>query len=224
MKKMFSILAILLTFGLMANGTAVAQGSDSAIAPSSMEDLEGFQSGYQRSFSPDTDAVDTSEGISISDMMKGATIMVITFDSDDNAEKAMEDTVNSVEEGSGQEVDGMTMEFEDVDDIADGGVRVTSAMEMGEDSLYINVLAIRDGNTVWMVTGIDTDEEAASNLVNGIVDHILDQEIETEEVTLVEEGGSTGGVFDLMPATGDEAVGDLVNDSDMDLTNISTGQ
>ena len=61
------------------------------------------------------------------------------------------------------------------------------------------------------------DRDEATKITNDVVAYIVDAEAGDDEVTLNTDGTSTGGAFDRMPASGDDAVGGLEIVEDYDV-------
>lgn len=223
MKKLFTVFAMVLTFGLLANGAVMAQGTDAQPEGLGTEfnELDGFESAYMRSFKPEME-FNPTESIDLAAVLRGVNITAVTFDSDDNAQKALDQSIKEIEATDPAQIKELGIEWEKTD-IGDGGINAIMTMDMGDGlSLNMNMMVFRDGNTFFQVISIDSDADAAKKLANDVTEYILDHEVQDETVSFNEEGGSTGGVFDRMPKTGDEIVGELVNESDMDLTAAGT--
>lgn len=226
MKKLLITLSLLLTLGLSTAG--VAAQTDGVEAPDLEElaanayDVEGLQSVYDRTFSVDYMAMMASpdadfESMDMSAMMKMISIQGMSFDNEDNAKAYIEDMRSemeqAVEEGDTETFEGM--EISDLDDFDVDGIRVDT--NMPDLDIAASMIIFSDGNHAFMVMVMDADMETAQSSVNEVTQFVIDAEVENEEVTFNEDGTSTGGVFDRMPTSEDEVVGDLTTTMDMEL-------
>lgn len=222
MKKIFVTFALLLSLGMSLQGVAAQE-----LAPSdagvSLEDYEGLQSAYSRSYGPDIEALMASpsaEGIDIAAMMKGVQIMAITFDSDDNAKKFMEDGKEELENSLNDESMDFEVTVED-SDLGDDGYTIT--MDMTADvGIVMEMAMFRDDNVVFNVIVTDGDLETAKDTSEKASEYILDTDSESDEVTFNADGTSTGGVFDRMPKVDHESVAGMTIQADTDLLNLET--
>lgn len=224
MKKMLVTLAMLLTLGLSFQGVA-AQELAPSDAGMELEDYEGLQSAYSRSYGVDMDAMmstPSTEGINLADMMKGVQIMGITFDSDDNAQKFIDQGKDELE-SSLEEMSSGEMKVT-VNELDKGDQGLVVEMDMTADvGVFMKMYLVRDGNVVFTVIAMNSDVDSATATGDSVVDYLLDNESQSDDVTFNADGTSTGGVFDRMPPVGHESVSGLVIDSDSDLLNPDTG-
>ena len=201
MKKLVVLMTSLLLMSLTAHGT-VAQDLESA---------EGLQSAYGRIYSSGSStsvaAASTAESSSTpmeAEMsFSGFEIIGMTFDSDENAAAFLEDMRADIQESVDSSDDSQEAEVKDLDIDKDGFFAVMNVENTGINAVAMFV----DGNQVFDVT--DPDRETATARVNGLTEFVADAEAEGDEVSLNEDGTSTGGVFDRMPKANDDLVGDL---------------
>lgn len=216
-KKFLVVMAMLLTLGLSAQGVA-AQLDDSADTLSP-EDISGLNGGYSRTYAPDMEALmasPSSDGLDLSSVMRNITIQAYTFDSDDEAKDFYDLMMEQMEsELAGELTDMGETEISDASEIDKDGVKIT--IDEGDLGVGMTMLIFVDGDTVFSVMVMDADVESATALSVDIANYIIDAEVEDENITFNEDGTSTGGVFDRMPASGDDAVGGLKADMDIDI-------
>lgn len=216
-KKFLVVMAMLLTLGLSAQGVA-AQLDDSADTLSP-EDISGLNGGYSRTYAPDMEALmasPSSDGLDLSSVMRNITIQAYTFDSDDEAKDFYDLMMEQMEsELAGELTDMGETEISDASEIDKDGVKIT--IDEGDLGVGTTMLIFVDGDTVFSVMVMDADVESATALSVDIANYIIDAEVEDENITFNEDGTSTGGVFDRMPASGDDAVGGLKADMDIDI-------
>lgn len=225
MKKLLITLSLLLTIGFATSG--VAAQTDGVQAPDleGMEaayDVEGLQSVYDRTFSVDFEAMMASpdadlESLDMSVLMNSISIQGMTFDSEDNAKNYIDDMKSemekAVEEGDAETFEGM--EISELEGFDVDGIRVD--MDMPDLEIAVSMIMFSDGNHVFQVMVMNADMETAQSHADEVAQFVIDAEIENEEITFSEDGTSTGGVFDRMPTSDDEIVGDLTSTMDTEL-------
>lgn len=212
MKRLILTISMLLVMGMSANGLAAQE----------LDDAEGLESAYGRNYSNGSDysvsAPSSSSSASSSTTpaamesepaYTGIEVIGLTFDSDENAENFLEvmraDIQDSVDSGEGPE----DTEFKDIDELdvdKDGFVVIGTVENTGVNATALFV----DGNQVFLVDVVDPDKETATTLITDVSKFVADADVESDEVSLNEDGSSTGGVFDRMPTADDDLVGDLI--------------
>lgn len=224
MKKLFITLSLLLTLGFASSGAAAQ--TDGVEAPEvnldAAYDVEGLQSVYDRTFSVDFEAMMASpdadpESLDMSAMMNVITIQGITFDNDDNAQAYIDDMKSQMEQAV-EEGDAATfedMEISDLDGFDVEGIRVD--MNMPDLDVAASMIIFSDGNHVFQVMVMNADLATAQASTDEVTQFVIDADSETDEVTFSDDGTSTGGVFDRMPAADDEIVGDLTSVMDTEI-------
>ena len=225
MKKILITLSFLLTLGFATSG--VAAQTDGVEAPDleGMEaayDVEGLQSVYDRTFSADIEALMSSpdadlESLDMSAMMSSISIQGMTFDSEDNAKAYLEQMKAEMNKAIEEDDAGTLedMEISDLEGFDVEGIRVD--MDMPDLEIGVSMIIFTDGNHVFQVMVMNGDMATAQSTADEVAQFAIDAEIENEEITFSEDGTSTGGVFDRMPASGDDAVGGLEIVEDYDV-------
>jgi hypothetical protein len=205
--KISALLAmLLLAFSLGASG---AGAQDEAVEEFDPAELEGIQHGVARYYSPDFSAMMDSVGTPGAEpemptgvMSAGA--LVLEFDSDDNAEKALE----RVEQEITSEEAGMTAHMEEIDlDLGDNSISYSGSEEMEGMQMETVVTLVQKDNYAYMVFvgGSDVDVQSlTTDLANTLIDNDGSGEGE-----LSDDGTSTGGLWDKFPAADDEAIAGL---------------
>lgn len=219
MKRILLVVSLILTFGFSLQGVA-AQVDASMSGEPVLGDIEGLEAAWSRTYMPDMDALFASptaneEELDLSAMMRSVSIQAYVFDSDDSADAFMDSYGSDMESSLAEASDMGETEITDIEDLDREGIKVT--IDSADLGIGMTVYVFADGNTVFTLIGMDADVEAASTLVHGVAEYIVDTEAETDEVSFKEDGTSTGGVFDRMPKAGDDLVGGLIIESDMDL-------
>lgn len=225
MKKFLMTLSLLLTLGLSTAG--VAAQTDGVQAPDlegfeDAFDVEGLESVYDRTFSVDFEAMmaspDSDAGeMDFSAMMNIISIQGITFDSEDNAEAYINDMLDQMDEAM-EEQDAAAfedMEVQDLEGFDVDGVRVD--MSMPDLDIAASMIIFNDDNHVFQVMVMNADADVAKASADEVAQYVIDAEVQTEEVTFSDDGTSTGGVFDRMPTSEDELVGDLTTVLDSEI-------
>lgn len=214
MKRILLTLTLLLAFG--ASGAAAQD----------LTEVAGLESSYGRIYSDGSSnsseavAVSAEEGSTpSSDGMegeaeyKGVEIIGVTFDSEDSAKAFLEEMRTGIDETAASADESANAEVKDLEIDSDGFFAVMHVENTGENAVALFV----DGNTLFLVDVTHPDRDEATKITNDVVAYIVDAEAGDDEVTLNTDGTSTGGVFDRMPASGDDAVGGLEIVEDYDV-------
>ncbi|MCO5216772.1 MAG: hypothetical protein M9950_11560 [Thermomicrobiales bacterium] len=218
MVKTFTlVLALLLTLGLSVQSVAAQLDTDATeLDP---KDVPGLIAGYSRTYAPDIEALMATPSADLLDLsayMRNVSIMTYVFESDDTAsdffdmmKDQMTDELSAPSPELGQ------AEMSEVTEIDRDAMQVT--VDMGDLGVGLTILMFIDGDTVFAIMAMDTTVDDATAMAIDIANYLIDAEVQDDEVTFNEDGTSIGGVFDRMPASGDEIVGGLQVESDSDL-------
>lgn len=199
MKKIALTLSLLLTMVFSVSGASAQLGAGDG---GETEDIEGLTSGYSRTYS-DGD-------------FKTITVFAYQFESDDMADDYLVQLRAEMEDELEAEDDAFDQaEVNDLQAVDDDGFEATVSSE--EDGVALKALAFADDNILFVVMVVDSDIESATSMATEVADHILEAEVETDEISFEREGTSTGGGFDRMPKDGDKALGglEIIGDTDM---------
>jgi hypothetical protein len=203
------------------------------IAPVSAQDaeeefdinqLEGLQRAvgrfYYGDYSAMFDTMSTPGATMSGDMLLGVSIGVFEFDNDDHAKDAVDKLVDEAKksfesgemEDMGTPVAAGEIKEEDVDDIGDDakGLSVTVDDEGMQMTDYL--LLVRDGNRLLFLAGNGTGD--VTGQINNIAKGMADRDPGDGDGTFNEDGTSTGGLWDIFPASDDEAIKGLTNGGD----------
>lgn len=207
MKKLILTVTMLLLLGSNAHG----------IAAQNLEDAAGVESAYSRTYSTGstttvsaaskkTDSLEAESGF------KGIEIMGMTFESEDEATQFVESMRSGIQDFVDKSDSSAEAELGDIDiDIDhDGFFAIMNVENTGVNAIVMFV----DGNQVFLIDVTDPDRETAADLVHEVAEYVADAEIEKDNVSFNEDGTSTGGVFDRMPESGNDVVGDLTSVTD----------
>lgn len=205
MKKLLISVAMVLMLGLNAQGS-MAQSFDG---------FEGVETVYSRDYTstsstaaaPNTASATASPSTNLESTAdrRSAEILGITFSSEDDAKAFVDNLRIGIEESAADSPAEADAEVKDLEQDAYGFFAVASF----EDSGVNAIILMADGNQAFIIDVTVPDRDESIDLVNGLADYVLDNESENEEVSFNEDGTSTGGVFDRMPAADHELVRDM---------------
>lgn len=223
MKKLMMTFSLLLTLGLSTTGVAAQNGTpEPETNDIEYSEVEGLQSSYERTFFVDFDAVALAspetdfEDLDMAEMMRLIGIEGLTFDSEDNASAYLQRAWGEFDSEAADNEEMMEgVEITELEGFGVDGMRMT--MQWPDLEVTTVVVILMDGNHVFQVMVVDTNPEAAESKIDEIIQFVLDADIENDEITFNMDGASTGGVFDRMPSSGDEIVGDLMDVWDTEL-------
>ena len=208
-RKFALLMSLFLTLG---STTALAQDDAAPVA-----DLDGLESAYSRIYAPAFNA----EGTPGAQSMERVTVLTVTgyaFESDDAAASALaplgDEVINAIPVS--HDIAG-----EPVDDLGDSAILHSGEFEDVNGAMAIHMVTVQDGARIYQVSLAGAGPEDGGALVQDSAQHMLDGEVDTDEVTLNNDGTSTGGVFDLMPTKDDtDLTGGLVPQMDGDLMDM----
>lgn len=223
MKKLLMTLSLLLTLGLLTAGVAAQDDApdSEAFDDSDYSSIEGLLSSYDRTYTVDFEATLASPEADFEDMDMAAMMRLIgieglTFDSEDNAQAYLQQTLDEFDSEAPDDEELLDeVEITELDGFDVDGMRMI--MEFPEPEMAVLVVIFVDGNHVFQVAVIDAEMGAAESKLDEVIQFVLDAEVESDEVAFNMDGSSTGGVFDRMPSVGHEIVGDLSSVSDTEL-------
>lgn len=221
MKKILLTITMLLTLALSAQGVA-AQVEAPEIESVDYSEIDGLQSVYSRAYTVDFMAMMSSpdanlEEMDMAAMMRNISIQGYTFESEDQAKAFLDTTKEEAEGGLTEAEDLGEVEMKDLEAVDKEGVTMTMVMDLEGESIAMTVHMFVDGNHLFMVISTDSDLDASNSKADAVAQYVVDAEVQNEEVTFSEDGTSTGGVFDRMPTSDDEIVGDLTSTMDTEL-------
>jgi hypothetical protein len=111
------------------------------------------------------------------------------------------------------EAGGITLEPAEAGVTADEVTAWTSQTELEGQQLQVALVLVRSGPYVFLVGVTNTDAEAEPDpltFASALAQAIVDASAESGPGELADDGASTGGIWDKLPATGDEVLGGLV--------------
>lgn len=217
-RKFILLVSLVLTLGFGITTSVTAQETPAAEMPQ----LEGLESGYARMFMPDFNAMFEAMGTPGANIPeldeKGVlTIMtaVLTFDSTDNAGKGLDSTADAFTRQDG----GTDLTSSEIKDLGDKAMLYSGEADAGDGTTMLtNVLVVQDSERVYMVMVAGGELEAGATQAKDIARFMLDARPTTPEVTLKQDGTSTGGAFDRMPTAKDtDLVSGLAPFMDVDM-------
>lgn len=228
LRKLITLLSLVLTLGFAASASAVAQGTPAVDQSSPVvaePELEGLETGYARMYLPDFGSMLEALGTPDADIPEiddqGVfTIMtaILTFDNADHADNGINETADTFADPDDPDI---RLTSEDVEDLGDRATLYTGEMDSEGDTLSVNVLLVREGEQILLVQILGGESEAGTTQARDIIEFMLDTKPTTDEVSFNPDGTSTGGAFDRMPTGEDtDLIGNLAPFIDMDMSEI----
>ena len=223
MKTLLLALSLCFTFGLSFSA-ATAQSNASA-TPQTHEiesdaEVEGIISMYDRTFSADLTVSLASpdadiSGADTSASLRMVSIQAITFDTNAHALAYLDMMRDGPDSEPTRDESLGAFAVTELDIVRVDGFKMTT--DMGDFDFGATIIIFIDGNHAFLIMVTDTDQPTSEALADDVTDFILNAEVENEEITFNENGTSTGGVFDRMPAAGEEMLGELTQTVDTEL-------
>lgn len=210
-RKFAALFALILAFGMSAAPIA-AQDVDTSDLSNA-----GLESGLVRMYMADPNGE--------SDLMM---VMLggFQFDSADTLDENFEDFTCGFASGFFGVEDAL-----DCDSLAEGGLEVTNVDDMGDNAIEFtgesdiqgptptSLLAIQDEDYLFLVISIG---DATPGINDELGQFLVDAEPVDTEVMFSEDGTSTGGFYDMLPAEGDAVLEGLTPIADQDFMGTAT--
>ena len=222
--KITLALISILTISTMGTFTVSATGAQGSPVDM-LGSLDGLKSAYARKyvstdeqfgFATPIAAIGTpaaSSGVSV------LTITVLEFETETQAATAFQLASNPELAGTIAGESGATLESKSVADMGDRAKLYLGDLGRAGHSQAFGVLFVLDGNLGYIISGYGTDATVADTL-GTFASFMLDRDPGAEEVTMHQQGPTTGSTFDLMPTNTDgDVLGNLVPMYDYDLLN-----
>lgn len=220
-RRLASILCALM-FVMTVTPAAAQQEEESVLDDPSQ--LEGIEAGVARAWYSDRDlSTPPAEGESLVYIAGGA---VLEFDTGEHATAAY-GTIREfieTEDALGLGATASDLEIEELDDLGDSAVALSGSVADATVSGYLRYILVQDGTWVYYTVAMSTDADAAS-IADDIVAHIDAQDDDASGVGEVNEnGGSTGGLWDLLPDPDDDLFEGMVPGGDNVLYPVEDGE
>lgn len=212
-RKLSLLLSLVFTFAFTLS--ALAQGTPEP-------GLDGLQGAYGRIYMADMGAVMATAGAGGTPDLAATPLIgrvaVYTFEDTAAAEANVERLAAMTAE---EAAEGASTQKDEVDDIGDTAYQYTAKVEPeGGMTADMTLLVVQEGEHVFMAAVVGGTDPAT--MARSWVEFMLDGEVGDEEITLAEDGTSSGGVFDLMPNADDaELLGGMLPMADLDLLNVA---
>lgn len=208
-------LLLLLTTLLALSATAAGAQTPSPQASPASDTLPGLEYVAARQYAPDpASPIDMEdEGLYL------LTVRIYAFDTEENANGGWESTVESstIESDIPTDSDKVQYEEAELDGLGDRAWVTTLAAETPEgDTGYFRLIYVQDGEYLYTLNAIAGSADATM-ITDDIAAYMVEQDPGDGDVTLNQDGSSTGGVWDLLPASDDDVLGDLVAFADAEL-------
>lgn len=216
MRRLLSAVALLLALLLSAPAGAQTPAATPSASPGATPDvLPGLRYVAARQYAPDpAQPIDPEDdGVYI------LTVRIYAFDTEAHADNGWESTVNSttIESQLPAESDKVKYEEVDIEGLGDRAWATTLAAETPEgDTGYFRLIYVQEGAFLYTLSAIAGSAEATL-VTDAIAAQIVEGEPGDGDVRLGEDGTSSGGVWDLLPAPGDEVLGELEAFADAEL-------
>jgi hypothetical protein len=146
---------------------------------------------------------------------------VYVFDTEENADARWDSTIEStiVESDIPSGSDNVEFEEAEIDDLGDRAWVTTLAATTPEgDTGYFRLLYVQEGTSLYVVSAIAGSDDATA-IGDDIAREIVEREPGDGEGTFREDGTSTGGIWDIFPATGDDVLDGIIAFADYEVTN-----
>lgn len=215
-RKFAALFALILTLGLAATPVA-AQDIDT----DDLSDI-GLQSGYLRMYMADPAAENANPDL------LGVMVVGLEFENDDVISDEFDNFtcgfasgflgIEEVADCEGLVDEGF--EVSDVDGIGDQAMEINGEAMVSGSATPTNMLAIQSDNYIFVVIHLGDDSPEQGDAIGKV---LADAEVSDSEVVFDEDGLSTGGFYDMLPADDDEALEGLIPMIDQDLFGSVTG-
>ncbi len=216
MNRIRSLVFALAAVASLIVSTTLAQ-TPATSAPPAISELEGIESGIGRTWSLDYEAImaDATPGsVDLNNWqgLSALSVQILQFDSDDHASAAfalLETSIASEIPNLGQD-GSLKVSNEDIDNLGDGAVASTlvTTTDTGETHLR-NVLVLDDHLVILVSSLAGTTESAAS--AEALAAYIVNQgEVSPDPVSFDPAGLSRGGLWGVLPQSGDSILEGLV--------------
>ena len=190
-------------------------------------DLPGIQSAVSRTWGLDVEAMmAATPGLDPLDFVEGLTTLtavVFAFDSSDNAGTAFD----RYEAELGGQLTAMgqggtpTVSEGEVTDLGDRAASAMLETVTGDFTTWYRFVMVQEAENFYLCSALAGSEEPA-NAADALARYVTEEgEVQGDEAIFVAEGGSSGGLWGLMPETGNEVLGPLVPIYDETLYPIS---
>lgn len=201
MRRVFSITASLIALLL---SLPAAQAQTPVASPEAMT-LEGLEYVAARQYAPDPSSPITAED----EGLYVLSVRAYAFDSEEHANAGWESTMESTAIESEIPMDSDKVEFEEqeIDDLGDRAWATIISAEIPDgDTGYFRLLYIQEGSMLYTVNAIAGSAEATL-ITDEIAREIVSREPGEGSPEFRADGTSSGGLWDVIPATGDEVLG-----------------
>lgn len=141
---------------------------------------------------------------------------VYAFDTEEHASTGWESTVEStaIESEVPTGSDKVTFEEEEIDDLGDRAwVTILAAETPDGETGHFRMIYIQEGTMLYTVSAIAGSEDGTA-IADDLAREMVDREPGDGEEAFSRDGTSTGGVWDLLPATGDDVLDGIIGFAD----------
>jgi hypothetical protein len=224
MRNLFRFLAgiaMAALLGLTLMSPVTAQDDEAAL--SDLSDIDGLQRLVARFYSVDFEAMMASlstpgageETMPDLSAYQFATAGVFQFESGETAEAGFDVLYEQLQTGLFEEDEAAELKIEEseVIDLGDEAMAITASGEEEGEPYFSYGFFVRDGQHIFYLLSVSGSENGAQ-MAHDLAQSMVDAEPGDAEETFVEDGTSTGGIWDLLPAADDEALGGMIPQSD----------
>lgn len=180
----------------------LAGATGSAMAQDSLEDIEGVEKVYSRSFKADMASImDVENPDAVPSGWFSLETMVLQFDTEAHAAAAGELMMG--EEGLAESVDGAETEMQDVELDLDLDY-VARTLEQEQDGVTTNLIQVfaHDGEFLYAVVGVTFGEDPV-DVAESVITMIKEADVSDDDETYNADGTSEGGLWAKLPTAED---------------------
>jgi hypothetical protein len=191
--------------------------ADTSDDPFDFAAYEGAQRAIARLYAGDAEALSTPETAPPGTYI--INVLVAEFDTAEHAAASFETVYKYTAENTVAEfsTDDFPLTTEEVDP-GDLGDQAKATLASGEDeglSVELPILVVQDGRYLYVIFAIAVGENAGSlETAGAVIEAMVDAPAGSGDEAFDAAGSSTGGLWDKLPAAGNEALGELEPEED----------
>jgi hypothetical protein len=214
--RFVGFLGLFALIAIAGRGTVAAQSAPSI----DLAGIDGLQRAVTRAYGPDMAAMMNSFATpvapgaatpSVEDLMKNASYVsatVLQYDNGDDASSGL-DKVNSSAVPALQSGFGTTFQESDLSGFGDAAKEIKGSEGQQGTMMTFEAILLRTGDFNYIVTVISQNEQA-DQMAREIATAMLNNHAGDGDGTFNADGTSSGGIWDILPAHDDPALGALV--------------
>jgi hypothetical protein len=214
-------IAMAALLGLTLVAPVAAQEDDAEL--DDLSQIDGLQRLVARFYSVDFEAMMASmstpgagdDGMPDLSSYQYASAGVFEFENDETSEAGYDTLYDQLVASMSGEESGDALAFEETEaeNLGDAATAIVASYEESGESFYTHGLFVRDGQYIFYLLSVSDNEDGAQQ-VQDLARSMVDAEAGDGEETFVEDGTSTGGIWDLLPSADAEALGGMIPQTD----------